>query len=513
MLVLQQLPLLCSQFCVILLLQTLTAESQECQPECHVGHGICLNGGCFCHSPWGGDDCSSLVSGSVDTVRQPTRPRSLTSAQLDDNPNHETLAPESFDSGHEDLPAALPLSFPGTVLSQPLVSMPTDVANNLQSQAVEVQPKASALPADLSGPAGTFIEKELSAIPAAPMHIRTPTQLDNVQVPLAADLEPKALLSVSSSSPMTADDARFTERTPVAVLTDSAAPTHVGRIKSMKPHRDKRRYRVVSSAGENDESVSSQRRLQYLEMPGVTAVDKDLVYHGHLKNSSGTKFLKRGSNSALTNFKNSFVSNEVCYFLPAGVQVGALAMLLLFYIIGSASTRIHDRTRKAVESSWTCSGCLCMGHCLVGMNWRTVLFGICLTIFANFVWVYMCYIGAAQQYMEQAAFFLYAFFVVMGAFTLLVMELYYRYGKERVDKVRDLENKVEELVKLLRVQYKQALDKGKDWGDDVTDFLMITEASSDDDITCMEAIQCKGPSKREIDPNKKKKKKEQMTKS
>jgi hypothetical protein len=138
------------------------------------------------------------------------------------------------------------------------------------------------------------------------------------------------------------------------------------------------------------------------------------------------------------------------------------------------------------------------------MNWHTGAFAVIFLIAVNGAWIYLCQTGTAQKYMEQVAFIAYIGFVFLGALTLLIMELFYRYGKERLDRVRELENKVEQLVALLDVKYGAALEKAKHGGhllgdrlDDATDFMGLTEASSDDDVTCVEAVRCKAPKKKE----------------
>jgi len=196
------------------------------------------------------------------------------------------------------------------------------------------------------------------------------------------------------------------------------------------------------------------------------------------------------------------ISTTTCIAVPAYAQAGVIALWLLFAGFDYFMRNVIKTERHG--EGMGCCICVNISRWTMSIHWYTIVGVLLWVLVLNSSWAYMCYSGAAQELLSVIAAYAFTALAIVGGVFILIMQLYFRYVHENVQKMQRLETSVTDLVGLLSVKYgkqlKQAQEKTKehvakvgDVTDDFTDFLGITEASSEEDVSCWNGCKAAGP--------------------
>jgi len=434
----------------VLFLQPVCVHADVCVPQCHTGRGICVSGQCFCHNPWGGAGCSSVVSGVP-------------------------LVPAARDVG---LPSTR-IAGGETTLNKPLPDLQStalpQLSDGQEQQQAEAAPELVWSGPDEAGVAQSALLPSLQSRKSlrslAIVQQAPPGEMDAAKGQSQAEPQP-------SSAASTVDES-------VEPASSVMGISNPGSNVNIKDER-------ASLRQELEQLNADANTLQLKGDPVAEAVLRDL------KPVGGDLQLIGSQAKSKTGF---VIDSTVCIAAPVSVQAIVLAVLLIFAAVDRFSKDSIDG--EIHRSSWTCGCCLHIARFIVQIQWHTIAFGVFYLLVMDGTWAVMCMNGTASDYLSTVGIYAYLAFAIFGLVFLFLSEIYLRCA-EQARRFERLSSNVSNLVGLLDVKYGKQLQKRKEaiaktghWAadkvDDLTDAMGITEASSEDDVSCWNGCRAPGP--------------------
>jgi len=350
------------------------------------------------------------------------------------------------------------------------------------------------------------------AIVHEPIHRRSQPLLSQVafsrQMP-EDDLPPVySVVRIADPQPHPQEERMGLQQAAVERISDDDAATRHSSFKvhdfiHKTPGEDSRSVTAVKQATrlrvtraslrkELDELNENANRLRMQGDPVSNAVLKDLAPLDHdLK-----LFASQGRLS------DELIDTTTCIEVPAYLQGGIIALWLLFAGFDYCMRNVIGTEKHG--DGVVCCLCVNASRWTMQVHWYTIAAILVWVLVLNGSWAYMCYSGTAQELMSYLGMYTFLALVILGGIFIMIMELYIRYLHPNVQKMQKLESHVTDLVGLLNVKYGARLTRAKekanqraatagDATDDLTDWLGITEASSDDDVSCWTGCKAAGP--------------------
>lgn len=493
-----------SFFAALFLVLPVDVHADVCEPQCRAGRGICVSGQCFCHSPWGGDGCNSVVAGApqVPAARDAglTLPAlALAEGEAETNTNTER---GGFAEGE-------------IAVQQPPIMQPAEAGIAVQQQpvryGVEQEPLEAAPEFMQAGPNDAGVAQS-GSLPLAFVPPSAVGQLDAAKRP--------SFLAHSPAEPQPSSSATavggFVE--PVYSVVGLSNPGFNANIKNQPGnspvHRlaksdDEAIVRIADESALKKRNALRDARAQLRQdLEQINARANALKLNGDPVAAAVLRDLSpvRGDIQFIGSQAKSWaIDTTTCIAAPLSAQAAVLAFLLVFAAIDHCSKSTVDGQMH--QASWACGCCLHVSRCFTNLQGHTIAFFLVYLLVMDGTWAFMCQNGTAAEYLSTIGQYAFLAFAVFGLVFLFLSEIYSRCA-ERVERFEKLGSNVTHLVDLLDVKYgrqlksqlrkqgqnaRQARDWVADKVDDVGDAVGIGECSSSDDVSCWNGCRAPAP--------------------
>mmetsp|Transcript_97987 Transcript_97987/g.169737 ORF Transcript_97987/g.169737 Transcript_97987/m.169737 type:complete len:472 (-) Transcript_97987:67-1482(-) len=447
---------------------TLALQSSDCQPQCIAERGVCVDGRCFCRSPWGGSDCSVNVLLSAKNAAAPaTRHNAALALQSRGAELSKAAEADQF-SREEDASenAAAPASSHSAV---PVLQSPGGESSKATAPHAFGDQFSSQDDASGASDEGSLPEAVSLPLPAA-QHDDSAALRDQVRHLLFTVQELRHEKDASAKE-------------------SSQLQEEIDQVRS----RDVELEREIASSKQGAVATSQQLQLQ----------------QGQLHSTGKAHATVRAKSNNDTHL-------WVLSFLPAFLQIP-----FMFFIFGAEfmdKTRaFHDKAKEKLgfrkktrrkkrfweraepeddgdnRSKWEPPWFLIVGRFLMPSTWLSGLVMLSIMATIDGFWLYMVWSGIVMSYIEQAAIYIYIIAVLLGLLTMVIIEIYYRCwvpGKKLAEKLNVLANhRIHEELRRRKVQ-------GLAYADDLLDALGLSTDTEDEELEKYERMEKQRGTKR-----------------
>lgn len=581
---------------MLLLLQVLPAfVAQECIPDCFHGRGVCINGRCFCTSPWGGVDCTHTVGASKNSNSDP--PLSPPLVEVADS---EGIPPFMGSTANSELATSTQSFIPPAVEVADSEGTPPFMGATANSELAA--PTQSFIPPavpDFSSERTLPFNSGETPFPGGTNHdffhaIVSESPLSEVTSPSRITLPPLLLAGEGSSAQMTpkrqsngesGEQLSTNGAASEKKLRDGLAPQKGNAVLDSDPLDTQLQFVMPGDRSEGQVAVaktSSQASSVQLSREALDAASPSAglgnVHGGHPAQSNNQNAELQGSSQTIGQI--SPIKGDMQDMVPAAIKgKGHLARPLGKHLRTTADKSIaFDLPQRTgshlyfvaantsspasyiIETLDTISPfifiisqgfiMLCLGCCALAANvadWKEdddielpwyawpftetskcclgmfstphMLGGlVCYLFFVNAVWMFLCEAKIVQQFMGEIV--LHAFFFMMGLGGVVMVlgclkHLIWRSwlgrsihglndthekvailtawfesqnGKKFYECVKSSAQFSSKTVAETKARMQASGSYTTDKLDDITDFFMLTECSSDDDFTLKDVV-------------------------